>query len=170
MRDYRIAGKRGFTMLEMMIIIVIIGILASIAAPSFFNWIPQMKLKSDARMSLNYLRQVRAQSVAKNSQFGVYFDRENRLIYVFQDCDNPAGSIYTPGLDSLLEAPVSFDSDVILSNCTFQNDTVIFYPNGSASSSGEILLQNSGGATVYSVDVLASTGRVKMTRLDASRG
>jgi prepilin-type N-terminal cleavage/methylation domain-containing protein len=164
MRNIRKTNDRGFTMLEMMILIVIIGILASIAAPSFFNWIPQMKLKNDARTNLNSLRQARAQAVAKNGQYGVYFDQENKQLYLFKDCDNPSGSTYTPGLDSLVQAPITFDDDVVISSCTFISNTVIFYPNGSASNSGLISLQNSSGGTIYSVDVLASTGRVKMTR------
>ena len=156
------SNQTGFTMLEMMIIIVIIGILASLAVPGFINWIPKMKVKNDAKTNLNYLRLARSKSVADNSQYGIYFDvAGNRVIY-FEDTSSPENLSYDPGLDSTVEAPYNMASNVSLINCTFVNNTIIFFPNGSASTSGSITVTDESSGVAYNINVLASTGRVRL--------
>lgn len=50
----RIRGKRGFTLIEMMIVVAIIGILASIAIPAFMKYIRRAKT-TEAVMNLRKL-------------------------------------------------------------------------------------------------------------------
>jgi len=162
MRKKYLKSQTGFTMLEMMIIVVIIGILASLAAPSFFNWLPSMHLKTDAKANLNTLREARSLAVSNNIPYGVYFDTDANQVYLFKDTNNPDLGIYETNLDTLVGAPICLDNETVYSSCTFNNDTVVFYPNGSSSNSGQITVQNDSGSRVYNVSVLASTGRVKL--------
>jgi type II secretion system protein H len=162
MKRDRNRKSAGFTMLEMMIIVVIIGIMASLAAPSFFSWIPRMKLKSDAKQNLEYLRQARSRAVAENTQYGVYFDVGNNQYYFFKDISSPQTATYEAGADSLISGPLSMESNIGYADCTFTNDTVVFLPNGSASTSGTIKIFDTGSTETYLVNVLAATGRVKL--------
>jgi type IV fimbrial biogenesis protein FimU len=162
MKDRRIKRSGGFTMLEMMIVVVIIGVFASMAAPSFLNWIPRMKLKADAREKVNYLRQARSLAISENSQFGVFFDiDENKIIY-FKDTTSPELAMYDEGADSLLKAPIDCVSNAYFDNCSFTNNTVVFYSNGSASTSGAIEIHNSESTDNYTINLLASTGRIRL--------
>ncbi len=70
--------KAGFTIIEMIIIVVIIGILAAIAVPSFFNAIPKLKARSEARNILNFVRLARSKAVSDGAQYGVYIDTNNK--------------------------------------------------------------------------------------------
>ena len=162
MRNRRIKNIGGFTMLEMMIVIVIIGVFASMAAPSFMNWIPKMKLKADAREKVNYLRQARNLAISENCQFGVFFDVANNQIVYFKDTASPELAMYNEGADSLLKAPIPCVSTAYMDNCSFTNSTVVFYSNGSASTSGTIELLNNSSSDSYTINVLASTGRIRL--------
>jgi len=162
MKESKFYKRSGFTMLEMMIIVVIIGIMAGLAVPSFMSWIPKMKLKNDARQNLNLLRQARSKSVSDNSQYGIYFDIANKQIHFFEDNNNPELTCYEPGSDSLVIPPVNLESNVSFGECLFNGDAVVFYPNGSASTSGSITVQDTTSDNFFTISVLASTGRVKM--------
>ncbi|OQX92815.1 MAG: hypothetical protein B6D58_01100 [candidate division Zixibacteria bacterium 4484_95] len=154
--------QTGFTMIEMMIMIVLIGILASLTAPSFFNMMPRLKLKSEARTNLNYLRLARSKAISDNSQYGIYFDVNNGNLVYFKDTHDLQFAYYLAGQDSLIEGPISMASNVSYSNCTFMSNCVIFYSNGSASTSGSIDVVDSESGNSYTISVLASTGRVRL--------
>lgn len=159
----RYAGKSagGFTMLEMMIIIVIIGILAAIAVPSFSSIMPKLRVRSDARGTMNYLRLARSMAISEGAQVGVYVDTVNRRYFIFKDTISPAMMTYNDG-DSVMVGPEILDADVALFSSTFANNSVIFMSTGSASQSGNFVFAQSDGSNQYTVSVLGSTGRSKM--------
>lgn len=162
MNNIRNHKSAGFTLIEMMIVIVIIGVMAAMAGPSFSNFIPKMKLKADSREKTNYLRQARSRAISENSQYGIYFNTDDNEIVFFKDTSSPELSTYEEGMDSLVQDSISCESNVQFSNCSFANNVVVFYPNGSASTSGSIDLRDTGSSEMYTISVLASTGRVRM--------
>lgn len=158
-----IGGKRtaGFTMLELAIIVVIIGIIAAMAVPSFFSAIPRLKARTEARNILNFVRLARSKAVANGVQYGVYIDSNNRQYILFKDTINPSQVMYDIG-DSVVVGPETIDSDVVLTNSTFTGNSVIFLPTGGASQSGSFTLDNAEGGSSYTVSVLSSTGKSKL--------
>lgn len=151
----------GFSMIEMMIIIVIIGIIAAMAVPSFFSAIPRLKARTEARNILNFVRLARSKAVSDGAQYGVYIDTNNRQYILFKDTINPAQMMYNPG-DSVVVGPETIDSDVVLTGSSFTSNTVIFLPTGGASQSGSFTLDNTEGGSSYTVSVLSSTGKSKL--------
>jgi prepilin-type N-terminal cleavage/methylation domain-containing protein len=151
----------GFTMLELMIIVVILGILAAIAVPTFGDYIPKMEARSQARATLNYLRLARSRAISESTQYGVYVDTNNRTYILFKDTVNPAMTTYHDG-DSVVVGPETIDPDVTITQSTFSNNAVVFMPTGGASQSGTITFDKVGGGAAYTVSVLGSTGRSKL--------
>ena len=151
----------GITMLELMIIVVIMGVLAALAAPSFYAAMPRLKARSEARNMLNLVRLARSKAIADGAQYGVYFDTSSGTYRLFKDLVNLSSATFDGG-DSTITGPVSVNSDVTLASVSFSNDCLVFQPTGGASESGNVSVSADGGAVSYSISVIASTGRARL--------
>jgi type II secretion system protein H len=159
----RFRAERGFTLMEMVIVAVVIGVISAMAVPSFLSYMPKLRVKSAARDIVSQMRLARSRSVAERKPYGVYFDLVNNRYVVFADTDNPAGLTYTVA-DSLIKAD-TLRSDVSLMSCTYTNSCVIFNSTGAASTSGDLKVVTGDGSTLMSINALASTGRIRLTEV-----
>ena len=166
MNYHSLRNQRGFTMMEMMIVVVVIGIIAAMAVPSFLNYMPKLRVKSSARDIVSELRLARSKSVSERRPYGVAFDVASNSIYTFADTDNPSAQTYSTS-DSLVKAD-TLSSDVSLNACSYNNGCVVFNSTGAASTSGDIQVVTGDGSIVMSINVLASTGRVRLTEIGSS--
>ena len=64
----------GFSLIELLLIIVIISVLAAIAIPTFSRWLPNYRLKQAARELYSNLQRTKAAAIKGNSEWRVYFD------------------------------------------------------------------------------------------------
>ncbi len=65
--------ETGFSLVELMIVIAIIGILSVIAAPSFLRSLPEKRLKAAARNLYADMQRARLLAVRKNKKIRVIF-------------------------------------------------------------------------------------------------
>jgi len=162
---FRLANLKnnfGFTMMEIMIAVVLVGILSSMAAPRFLDFIQRAKGRADAATNVSYLRAARSQAISTGVPTGVRFDTANKQIIVFSDLD--ANSIYSAVVDSVTLPPLELKGDTNILNCNFSNDVVIFNTDGTADATGQVEFSIAADTTrTFIVDVLASTGKVKLT-------
>lgn len=155
-------SQRGVTLMEMVIVVVVIGVIAGMAVPSFLTYMPKLKVKAYARDIVSELRLARSRAVTERRPYGVAFNLEKRAFAFFADTD--------PGGYSLSDSTIRIDSSgtsVKMSACTFADNCVIFNSVGSASSSGDLQIVSEDGSIVMSINILASTGRVRLTEIGA---
>ncbi len=84
----RAATRRGFTLVELAVVIIIIGVLAAFAVPRFLDSVERSK----AAESFNYLSAVRAAQERYQVQQGTYADAVDDL-----DIQMPAPKYFTVG-------------------------------------------------------------------------
>ena len=150
----------GLTLIELLITVVIIGVLAGLALPSFLSQTPAKNLKNSTRYQISDLRYTRFLAIAQKKTYGITFDLTNKNYKIFEDKVNLANTTFDVG-DSVVQT-VNLESKVAYGSCTFSNNTIIFKPNGSGSSSGQANLHTFDNSQSFTIDVLGSTGRVKL--------
>ncbi len=162
----KILGKRhGFTILEMLTVVIILGIMAALAIPNFDMAIKKIRFKSASNEIMAGLRKARSNAIAQRMQYGVNLDVDNKVLTVFQDNVDPANFTLDDG-DSVVILD-TLGSSIESVSTSFGTDQVFFFPDGRASATGNITGDAYWGgepATVH-ISVLAATGRVRIDSL-----
>ena len=82
-------NSRGISMMELMIVVVVIGIIAAMAAPHMDGALKQMKFNNVGREILSSYRLARSSAITLQEPHGVFFDSDHNEIVVFRDLVNP---------------------------------------------------------------------------------
>jgi prepilin-type N-terminal cleavage/methylation domain-containing protein len=69
--------EQGFTLIELMITMVILGILLGLAIPGFSSWLPRYRLRGAARDVFSNLQLAKMTAVKDRARCGVLFDVTN---------------------------------------------------------------------------------------------
>lgn len=143
------SGRRtgGFTMLELLVVLTLIGLLVAIVVPMFGGGVSTTELKSDARAVAAGLRQARGQAIAQRGEAQLELDVGAHTFRVPPD----------PRVHKLAE---QIDLKLFTAQSDLVNDKVgaiRFFADG-GSNGGRITL--AAGERKFDVDVDWLTGRV----------
>jgi len=150
----KIFRKNGFTLVEMMIVVAIIGILTAIATPNLMHYMAQRRLNGAARMVMSDLIWARQKAVSMNQDVKVSFaDVNNHAYEIWNDADK-SGAVADNEGDNLAK-----DIHPDYYDVTFSASAPIFNPRGTASVATVILTSSRPGVGSKTVSV-ALNGRV----------
>jgi general secretion pathway protein H len=151
------ARARGFTLLELLVVMVIVALLVALVPPLFSGAVPGARLKGAARDLAVELRYARSHAITRNQ------DMEVRL-----NLEPPAYAVPGRAPRTLPEGVkiqvVSATSRRVLQPTSYR---VRFFPDGS-SSGAQITL--SGGSRSYRIGVDWLTGRVDIAESSGDAG
>ncbi len=68
MRAFRHSRSAGFTLVEVMVALLVLGILVGLGMPSFLEMLRNMEIRSAAESVANGLQRARAEAVARNTR------------------------------------------------------------------------------------------------------
>ena len=147
---------RGFTTVELMIVIAIFGILAAVAIPGFVSQMPRYRLNGAARQVMGDLMWARMQAVSQNNEFKIFF-LSNHEYKILDDDDNDGAVDSTP---SPGEWTKTIDIHDEYHDVTFTStNNPIFFPRGTATNLPTITLTNSAGSKTITISI---AGRVRI--------
>lgn len=142
MKSYR----QGFTLLEMMLVLVIAAVLAAVAVPNMQPAIASMQLRAATQDVASALRHVRGQALQKGRE-AEFLLNVNRHFY------RVAGRAKPYALPDSVKLSL-FTADFLMEE---GQGSIIFYPDGSASG-GRVTLEGAGKTRL--VDVNWLTGNI----------
>ena len=81
------SGARGFTLLELLVVLFILGVSISVLAPVVAKRAPGLQLKADTSLVAATLREARSFSIRDNTQVDVVVDVSARTLQPHYDAD-----------------------------------------------------------------------------------
>jgi len=150
----RKTNKRGITLLELIVVMIIIAIGAVLVAPNIGVWLPNYRLRSATRDVVSALRTAQMKAVSTNIMYGVAFGANACLLY------RSSGGLIPEGGPINLPGGVQFNNNTFPINGALGQPFAQFNPD-STSSTGGVTLQNTKGAQ-RRITLTTATGRVKI--------
>ncbi len=143
--------RSGFTVIELIVVIVLLAILTAVGVPNFLSWLPKYRLKSAARDLYSNLQLAKMAAIKANGNCSIGY-RKNPDQYTIALLNKTVTLFdYKSGIK--FEGP---------NNETFAVATIKFNSRGT-SNSGYAYLTNSGNTAYYRVGPLTS-GVIKLQK------
>ena len=139
-------NRKGVTLIEVIVVLVIIAIAATLAIPNIAAWLPRYRLRTATRDVVSTMRTAQMKAVSTNLEHGVQFYPEEGGYTVYHGT--------TEGPKQLLPSGIRFHE------ITLAGNHAVFNPN-STSSSGSVTLRNKRDAEKKIV-LFAATGRIRV--------
>jgi prepilin-type N-terminal cleavage/methylation domain-containing protein len=168
-----IASSKGYTMIELVAVMLIMATIFAIAAPSFLQWWQNLQYRSTARAISVMLRDARSRAISEDVQYRVEFQppaavTKYRMDQGIFSANSPTWTPVTNDWSKIVSGvTVTFNNfNVPITDGSCNNNCIYFYPDGTISSvnpHADILIPDSSGIHGFQVDV-AKVGRISVSR------
>lgn len=172
-------NSSGFSFVELMVVIAILGIMSAVSVPAFLSALPEKHLKDAARNIYADLQKARLLAVMKNKKITVRFNETGEYYYIDEDEKGTVGyKEWNPGetKGNLADyggvvygkggAVKDWHKDLITHVVPYQ-DTISFQPVGTAKSDS-VYLQYQNEKTIAYAVTATNYGTVKIRRFSGS--
>ena len=147
----------GFTVVELLVVIALIGTIAAIAVPNFISWLPNYRLRSAADDLYSNFQIVKLGAIKNNNNWAIVFNEGADSYTLISDYGGTNTtektvvlSSYKSGVgfgngNATQDIPVNgFPNGMV--SYTSPNDTAVFNPQGLTTTLGYVYLSNDQGA------------------------
>ena len=161
--------RQGFTLVEMMIMISIVGLILAIGTPPFVEYLRHSQSRDAAQIVAGILRQARSRAIQERNEYVVFFDMQNNQVTMLDDDGggngNPSDGAFSPTargngqadgnervfgpydlpegqVFGLIAGSVDDEGVYITKPVSFSGNPprVVFHPNGSTNEEGVVMV------------------------------
>ncbi len=162
----------GFTLIEVMIVVVIISVLVGIAIPDIISWLPKYRLKNATRDLVSFMQKTKMEAVKNNSSLEIIFNSSSSPGFYYLDSDEDSSwdvgeerlflGDYKSGIDyGSGSASKNWDDESISKVISFPSALLRFSARGMSNSWGTVFLENKNSDICFAITVLA-TGSINV--------
>jgi prepilin-type N-terminal cleavage/methylation domain-containing protein len=183
-------GKKGLTIIELVVVMCILGVMVLIAVPNIGRWLPRYRLRSAARDVASNMQLARLGAIKDNREWAILFDTAGQSYRIISnkgpdgnwDTPDDVGhkgdvspwSLSTKNLDDYKNVRfgdgghgrIGDDDSPVGDGVTFLGKRAEFNPGGTATAGTVYLENNRNDAMAIRVD--SSTGIIRMWTWDSS--
>ena len=145
-------SRKGVTLLELIIVMIIIAIAAALTIPSIGAWLPNYRLKTATRDIVSLMRSAQMKAISENTEYRVRFVAADGS-YVVQR-RTTAGVWVDDGVAQRVSDGIRFHE------INLPDNSAEFNPN-STSSAGNIVLRNRK-ENEKRIVLFSATGRIRI--------
>jgi type IV fimbrial biogenesis protein FimT len=138
---------KGFTMVEMIIVVAVVVIMAAVSVPAIHKWVPNQQLRSVANEMYTNIQWAKLNAIRRNETWTITFDPVNLQ---YQIWDGNGVSVKTTSLAGYSggiafgfgEANIEIGGGGTADPITYTADSAAFDSRGMAGAPGYVYLQN----------------------------
>lgn len=174
--------KKGFSLVELIVVVTIIGILAAIGVPQYNRFIAKSRVRRAATELLQNIRLARTMAIKENRNYLIVFNEGSTINYrIGVDMDGngsllDAGDEYGTGSVREIDFTSEYGDKVVLGSGNFttlpvngpngvgiSNAALLqFTPGGLVSPNGASYIQHTSDGYTTCVEVVNSTGKIDL--------
>jgi prepilin-type N-terminal cleavage/methylation domain-containing protein len=150
--------EAGFSLTELMVVLVIFGIMTAVALPGFNKFMRALDLNNQVQVTASVLRVARQRAITENNVYRIWYDPWARN-FGWWDDDNSDFIFVWGEKFSLPRQMPTWITAVVSPTNPMTSFWTMFNPDGSASQSFSVIYTNSDGYS-RTLSVIRPTGMV----------
>ena len=154
----KVKRRGGFTLVELMVVIVIFGIMTAVALPGFNKFMRAMDLNNQVQVIATQMRVMRQRAITENNTYRLWYDWFNRSFGWWDDDNSDFTFVFGEQWAPAQPEPAWISVANSATNPMTQFWTT-FNPDGTASQSFTLIFSNSDGYS-RTISIIRPTGMV----------